>query len=131
MSELAPRLVEKGSRTVGSDATQHQQTIEAMREQHTIQAQHAAVRASGLCAVQAASRTRTLCRVWSRQSDSAYIGGMRADDGFEVLRLVDAKAPVAAFRSDRQAMRRSRRCVSQALRPDRSQAIPWPSFIPL
>lgn len=55
MPELAPRLVEKGSQTVGSDATQRQQTIEAMREQHTIQAQHAAVRASGLCAVQAAS----------------------------------------------------------------------------
>lgn len=40
-------------------------------------------------------------------------GGMRADDGFEALRSVDAKAPVAASRSDRQAMRRSRRCVSQ------------------
>lgn len=41
---------------------------------------------------------------------------------------MDAKAPVAAFRSDRQAMRRSRRCVSQALRPD-SQASPWSSFL--
>lgn len=44
---------------------------------------------------------------------------MRADDGFEELRSVDAKAPVAAFRSDR------RRCGSglgSALRPDSNQA---------
>lgn len=61
---------------------------------------------------------------------------MRADDGFEELRSVDAKAPVAAFRSDRQAMRRrSRRCVSQALRPDSRQQQPGQPlvlfFIPL
>lgn len=70
-------------------------------------------------------------KIGTEQSVSAFIGGMRADDGFEVLRWVDAKALVAAFRSDRQAMRRrSRRCVSQALRPD-SQASPWSSFAPL
>lgn len=62
---------------------------------------------------------RTITVHITEQSDSAYIGGMRADDGFKVLRSVDTKALVAAFRSDRQAMRRrSRRCVSQALRPD-------------
>jgi hypothetical protein len=105
-----------------------------LREQHTVhvQARHSMQQYVPVgCVPCKQQHWPRLVHVGSitEQSDSAFIGGPCAlTIGFEELRSVDAKAPVAAFRSDRQAMRRSRRCVSQALRPDSSQASPWSSF---